>query len=132
MQRHLLYIPIWFYSNCIRRLLICPNILLYIPIWFYSNLLVIIRYSPAHTFTFQSGSIQINQGKTSVLDSIALYIPIWFYSNFFSAFATFTLIFLYIPIWFYSNPCNICIFKSVFELYIPIWFYSNAILLPPN
>ena len=100
------------------------------------------------TFTFQSGSIQINEKSFRLVTCFALYIPIWFYSNetirqtqpnyLFSLHSNLVLFkwcngrrcnrsaYLYIPIWFYSN--NV---KQMFEfhkisLYIPIWFYSNS------
>ena len=62
----LLYIPIWFYSNCSQKFSFRLSKCLYIPIWFYSNLF------PDSLYT----------------DPKELYIPIWFYSNTLNSFVS--------------------------------------------
>ena len=56
----ILYIPIWFYSNFLFSLTLCNCVVLYIPIWFYSNWIQRDYGKGLKTFTFQSGSIQID------------------------------------------------------------------------
>ena len=76
---------------------------LYIPIWFYSNFVVFLKSLINSNFTFQSGSILMEEDVCVEVKHDNLYIPIWFYSN------------------------SLCTAKSAgaFRLYIPIWFYSN-------
>ena len=103
---------------------------LYIPIWFYSNCIAFFSSSICKYFTFQSGSIQIKWSMIICKNYKLLYMPIWFYSNrpldmFMSEVDT-----LYIPIWFYSNFLFNFYYAYFFSLYIPIWFYSNYVIFP--
>ncbi len=54
-----IYIPLWFYSNCIIKVSVKIGNVIYIPLWFYSNADYYIKLKA---------------------DS-RIYIPLWFYSN---------------------------------------------------
>ena len=61
---YFLYIPIWLYSNLVKRELALRGCFLYIPIWLYSNDLVKLLDEYFTFFTFQSGYIQIAAQNT--------------------------------------------------------------------
>ena len=78
------------------------SIRLYIPIWFYSNggNNKVVYYS--QSFTFQSGSIQINLQSIMILKVYPLHSNLVLFKSSFT-FISSGVIILYIPIWFYSN-----------------------------
>ena len=76
-----IYIPLWFYSNIIRGIVIVSINVIYIPLWFYSNLSVpASRSGSIYLFTFHYGSILICLHLRNTCES-KIYIPLWFYSN---------------------------------------------------
>ena len=142
-----IYIPLWFYSNCIRKYRIsCEHIylhstmvlfkwtinedlqlenIIYIPLWFYSNIFCCCWYCFI----------------------CLIYIPLWFYSNWdmerlqlYKNVFTFhygsiqiiihckkqIFMLIYIPLWFYSNSTETIQIQSFWSIYIPLWFYSNV------
>ena len=76
-----LYIPIWFYSNSYSYSITGRQK----SFTFQSGSIQINGYNSKRpcggSFTFQSGSIQIQSRKKEAKDFRKLYIPIWFYSN---------------------------------------------------
>ena len=96
-----LYIPIWFYSNLFRKIIITTKEYIYIQILFYKNY----------------------WNRNIIFPNYLLYIPIWFYSNGSQASELSLLEKLYIPIWFYSN----CIPRSPFTPFINFTFQSGSI-----
>ena len=54
-----IYIPLWFYSNLPRFLIVLLSLRIYIPLWFYSNKYYLVDTVATFLFTFHYGSIQI-------------------------------------------------------------------------
>ena len=122
--------------------------MLYIPIWLYSNEMRKAILANA-TLTLHSNLVIFKCSKELGYSCIiCLYIPIWLYSNSLLSHVKAFLFPLYIPIWLYSNNAgnscsilsnislhsNLVIFKLIIILlsffsapllYIPIWLYSN-------
>ena len=79
---HALHSNLVLFKWFIVTLSIPPLKYLYIPIWFYSNNSKSLKPSTSvKSFTFQSGSIQMNLMQIISNTAGMLYIPIWFYSN---------------------------------------------------
>ena len=142
----LLYIPIWFYSNGYLKILSYWLRLLYIPIWFYSNIASKMYYKPNGTFTFQSGSIQMDAYNLYGVIIVTLHSNLvlfkcgrrlYYLRQFYPLHSNLVLfkstIRICSPIFQKTLHSNLVLFKSLATLlikseiflYIPIWFYSN-------
>ena len=100
--------------------------LIYIPLWFYSNCLMLALIIKCIVFTFHYGSILINIHVLCAVRHCRIYIPLWFYSNSLSTALCSKIFWIYIPLWFYSNQQTTYRNSLMKYIYIPLWFYSNC------
>ena len=119
-----IYIPIWFYSNQAPRTPPDVSHIIYIPIWFYSNQTANTLIEMGITFTFQSGSIQINlragenfagitftfQSGSIQMETVRAMLK--------------DLEYLHSNLVLFKSPL-LCLLYHYKQIYIPIWFYSN-------